>query len=266
MPLQVKIIVTVKQVPDPTGQLALESDFTIKRSGEVALDPADECGVEMGLRLVEAHGGEVVLVAMGPVQAREAIRRGLSMGAARAILISDPELAGADALQTAKLLGAAISTEQPDLVICGTESYDGSTGLVPPMLAELLHLPVLSQIKQLEVRLEGDDGVVTAHRQTADGWQVMRSSTPCLVSVTAGIAEPRYASLRGIMTARSKEVRELTRVELGVELGQTVETIERIESVEQQRVGVVVEDDGHSGVERICQALSEAGVLPGGER
>jgi len=96
-----KIVVTVKQVPDPNSTLTLEADNTLSREKEVVLDPGDECGVEEGLQLKEAHGGEVILVSMGPERAKDAIRKGLSMGADRGILITDPQLAGADALITA---------------------------------------------------------------------------------------------------------------------------------------------------------------------
>src|SRR6267378_320292 len=104
----VKIVVTVKQVPDPNSATVLEADNTLSRDKEVVLDPGDECGIEEALQLKEAHGGEVVLVSMGPERARDAIRKGLSMGADRGVLISDPQLAGADALLTARALAAAI--------------------------------------------------------------------------------------------------------------------------------------------------------------
>src|SRR6266567_2499584 len=116
-----KIVVTVKQVPDPNSTVTLEADNTISREKEVVLDPGDECGVEEGLQLKEAHGGEVILVSMGPERAKDAIRKGLSMGADRGALISDDQLAGDDVLLTARALAAAIKPESPDLVICATE-------------------------------------------------------------------------------------------------------------------------------------------------
>lgn len=251
-----KIVVTVKQVPDPNSSLALDSDNTISRDKEVVLDPGDECGVEEGLQLKEAHGGEVVLVSMGPERAKDAIRKGLSMGADRGILITDPGLAGADALLTARALAAAIKAEAPDLVICGTESYDGSTGMVPPMLAELLGIPQLTVAKKVEI----DGSTVKVHRQTADGYQVVEASTPALITVTAAIAEPRYASLKGIMAARSKEIKQVGMGDLGVERGESVETIEGIADAETRKAGTVIEDDG-TAVERIMQLLSEAKVV-----
>jgi electron transfer flavoprotein beta subunit len=252
-----KIVVTVKQVPDPNGAQALEPDNTIARDREVVLDPGDEYGIEEGLQLKEKHGGEVVLVSMGPEKARDAIRKGLSMGADRGILITDEQLAGADALLTARALAAAIKAEKPELVICATESYDGSTGMVPPMLAELLGVPQLTFAKQVEV----DGQQVTVHRQTEEGYQVVEGSAPCLVTVTAGIAEPRYASLKGIMAARSKEVKVLKLGDLGIDRGQPAETVESIADADAREAGEIVEDDGSVGVDRIMALLQSAKVL-----
>jgi electron transfer flavoprotein beta subunit len=252
----VKIVVTVKQVPDPNSVTGLEADNTLARDKEVVLDPGDECGIEEGLQLKEAHGGEVILVSMGPERAKDAIRKGLSMGADRGLLISDPQLAGADALLTAQALAAAIKPEAPDVVICGTESYDGSTGMVPPMLAELLGIPQLTIAKKVEI----DGSTVKIHRQTSDGYQVVEAATPVLITVTAGIAEPRYASLKGIMAARSKEIKQIGLGDLGIERGEAAETIEGLTQAEARKAGVVIQDDG-TAVDRIIQVLTEAKVL-----
>jgi len=251
-----KIVVTVKQVPDPNSTLTLEGDNSISREKEAVLDPGDECGVEEGLQLKEAHGGEVVLVSMGPERAKDAIRKGLSMGADRGVLISDASLAGADALLTARVLAAAIKQESPDLVICATESYDGSTGTVPPMLAELLGVPQLTFAKKVEI----DGPTVKIHRQTADGYQIVEAATPALVTVTAAIAEPRYASLKGIMAARSKEIKQVAFADLGVEKSEPAETIEGVVDAETRKAGEVIEDDG-TAVDKIVRVLAAAKVL-----
>lgn len=251
-----KIVVTVKQVPDPNSTFSLEADHSISREKEVVLDPGDECGVEEALQLKEAHGGEVVLVSMGPERAKDAIRKGLSMGADRAVLVSDSSLAGADALMTAKVLCAAIRQESPDLVICATESYDGSTGMVPPMLAELLGFPQLTFAKKVEV----DGSNIKVHRQTADGYQVVEAATPCLITVTAAIAEPRYASLKGIMAARSKEIKQVAFGDLGVEKGEPAEIIEGVADAEARKAGEVIEYDG-TAVDKIVAVLAQAKVL-----
>src|SRR5258708_25516437 len=169
-----KIVVTVKQGPDPNSTLTLEADSTLSREKEVVLDPGDECGVEEALQLKEAHGGEVILVSMGPERAKDAIRKGLSMGADRGVLVTDPQLAGADAFLTARALAAAIKAESPDLVICGTQSYDGSTGMVPPMLAALLGLPQLTIAKKDEAPGSSRQSA----RQQEDGYEVLEASTP----------------------------------------------------------------------------------------
>ena len=251
-----KIVVTVKQVPDPNSSHVLESDNTLARDKEVVLDPGDECGVEEGLQLKEAHGGEVVLVSMGPERAKDAIRKGLSMGADRGILITDEKLAGADALATAQALAAAIKAEQPDLVICGTESYDGSTGMVPPMLAELLGVAQVTFAKKVEV----SGSTLKVNRQTSDGYMVVEVTTPALITVTAAIAEPRYASLKGIMAARSKEVKLLTLADLGIDRGQSAETIEAIADAETRKAGSIIEDDG-TAVDQIVKVLADAKVI-----
>ncbi|MGH7777013.1 MAG: electron transfer flavoprotein subunit beta/FixA family protein [Candidatus Dormibacterales bacterium] len=249
-------MVTVKQVPDPNAQQRLREDGTITREGEAVLDPGDEYGLEQGLLLKESGEAEVVLVAMGPERARDAIRKGLSMGADRAVLISDGELAGADAFLTARVLAAAITAEAPDLVICGTESYDGSTGAVPPMLAELLDMPQLTFAKRVEV----EGATIRVERQTEQGHQVVESELPALVTVTAAIGEPRYASLKGIMAARSKEVKQLSLGDVGVEPGSPAETLTAVDDAPPRPAGEVIEDDG-SAAERIVRFLQTAKVV-----
>jgi electron transfer flavoprotein beta subunit len=254
---KLKIVVTVKQVPDPNAPAGLDDNQTIARAGELVLDPGDACGVELGLQLREAQEGEVVLLSMGPERARDAIRKGLSMGADRAILISDEQLAGADALMTARALAEAIRSETPDVVICGIESFDGSTGMVPPMTAELLKLPLLSFATSAQVR----NDVVSIHRQTEEGYQVVEAAMPCLVAVTAAVAAPRYASLKGIMGARSKEIRVVTLDDLGVEPVTRGEQVEAIVDAPARAGGEVVEDDGSLGVVKILGLLQSAGVV-----
>jgi electron transfer flavoprotein beta subunit len=128
--------------------------------------------------------------------------------------------------------------------------------MVPPMLAELLGVPQLTFAKKVEV----DGSTIKVHRQTADGYQVVEASTPALITVTAGIAEPRYASLKGIMAARSKEIKQIGLGDLGIERGEPAETIEGLTDAEIRKAGTVIEDDG-TAVDRIIQVLVEAKVL-----
>src|SRR5829696_117395 len=134
------VVVCVKQIPDPAepGQLN-PSTKTLKREGKLIMDESDSYGVEMALQLVDkAGGGEVTLVSMAPNNEVSGLRTALAMGAAKAILVSDPALLGSDALSTAKVLAAAIKRAEPDLVVAGTESTDGYTGTVPEQIAAVL--------------------------------------------------------------------------------------------------------------------------------
>src|ERR1017187_1047403 len=196
-----KVVVCVKQIPDPntTGQLD-PTTHLLKREGvEVVLDPGDEFGVEAGLQLVEGQGGEVTVVSMGPERGVDAVRKALAMGAAKGVLSPDDALGGSAALTTARVLAAAIRREGFDLVITATESTDGYTGVVPQMIAALLDVPAVTFAKTLEV----DGTTLKIKRQTEAGYDLVEAALPAVVSVTAGVNEPRYPSLKGIM--RSEE-------------------------------------------------------------
>ncbi|CAN5669715.1 electron transfer flavoprotein subunit beta/FixA family protein [soil metagenome] len=252
------IAVCVKHIPDPNLPGAMDGK-RLKREGvQGTLDPGDEFGVEAGLQLKEAHGGEVTLFSMGPPGASEAIRKGLSMGADKAVLVSDESLAGADALVTARALAAAIARGSFDVVIAGVESTDGYTGAMPAMLAELLGMPQLTFAKRIDAR----DGAITIQRQTSEGYQVIESSLPALITVTAGVNEPRYASFKGIMAAKKKPVEQLSAADLGltsddVAVGQ--EVIE-VATAEERKAGEVFHDDGSAAV-RIAEFLKDAKVI-----
>jgi len=253
------IAVCVKHIPDPNLPGELDGE-RLKREGvQGVLDPGDEFGVEAGLQLKEAHGGEVTLVSMGPSSALEAVRRGLSMGADKGVLVSDDALRGADALTTARVLGAAISKAGGfDLVIAGVESTDGYTGTMPSSLAEFLGLPQLTFVKSLE----GAEGSIKVSRQTAEGYHVVESSLPALISVTAGVNEPRYASFKGIMAAKKKPVEQwsLADLELSGDDVTVNQSVSNIGQAEERQAGEVVEDDG-SGAARIADFLKEAKVI-----
>src|SRR5258707_3847680 len=140
---RMNVAVCVKQIPDPAVPGSLSADHTLDRSGKLILDESDSYGVEMALQLVDASGGgEVTLISMAANNEVSGLRTALAMGAAKAILVSDPALAGSDALGTSRVLAAAIGrAEGPDLVLTATESSDGYTGTVPEQIAEFLGLP-----------------------------------------------------------------------------------------------------------------------------
>src|SRR5437870_1795901 len=155
------VVVCVKQIPDPNNPYQMDGG-RLKRTGvQNVLDPGDEFGVEAALKIAEQAGGEVTAVSMGPASAMEAIRKALSMGAHKGVLVTDDSLAGADALVTARVLAAAIKRNPFDLVISGVESTDGSTGTLPGMLAELLGVPQVTFAKHVELK----DSTLVVNRQ-----------------------------------------------------------------------------------------------------
>jgi electron transfer flavoprotein beta subunit len=196
------VVVCVKQIPDPAAPQALDPETkTLVRQGKLILDDSDAYGVEMGLQLADQAGGDVVtLVSMAPNGETSGLRTALAMGADKAILVSDDALKGSDALSTAKVLAKAIARAEPDLIIAATESTDGYTGTFPVQLAELLGLPSITFAKKVSVA----DGKVTVDRQTEAGYDEVECSLPAVVTVTAGVVEPRYPSFKGIMAAKSK--------------------------------------------------------------
>ncbi|MCC8245829.1 electron transfer flavoprotein subunit beta/FixA family protein [Saccharothrix luteola] len=213
------IVVLVKQVPDTWSERKLaDADHTLDReSADAVLDEINERAVEEALLLQEAHGGEVTVVAMGPDRATDAIRKALSMGADKAVHVSDEALHGSDALTTAKVLAKAIGTiEGFDLVIAGNEATDGRAGAVPAMLAELLGVPQVTQVRKLTV----EGGTVKAERETDEGVSHLEASLPAVVSVNEKINEPRYPSFKGIMAAKKKPVSKLTVADLGLDAGE----------------------------------------------
>ena len=256
------VFVTVKQVPDPNSVPKLRDNNRLVREGvELVMDQGDEYGVEEGLQLAEKTGGQVTVVSMGPEKANDAIRKALSMGAEAGILITDPALAGSDALGTARAIAAAVKDKGFDILICGTESADGSTGMVPLQVAELLGIPHLSFAKKLEV--EGTK--VTVQRQTADGYVTLEAETPVVVTVTGGLNEPRYPTLKGIMGAKSKTVDTVDLAALGLTAEQVGEAgalvkVEKVDAAPERQAGEIITDEGASG-ERVAAMLVDLKVL-----
>jgi electron transfer flavoprotein beta subunit len=214
MPL--KIAVCVKRVPDTAAEKKLDpSDNTLDRdSVESILNPVDEMAVEEALKLKEANEGEVTIICIGPAGAQaQAVRKALSMGADKGVHLQDDALHGSDAQAIAYALAQVAGKDQYDLILCGTESTDARTSLVPPALAENMGLPNLNFVKSVAVA----DGKVSANRETDTGHTVVEASMPAVVGVVWGANEPRYPSFKGIMAAKNKPVETLGASDAGVE-------------------------------------------------
>jgi electron transfer flavoprotein beta subunit len=256
------VVVCVKQIPDPAAPGALDPGTkTLVRAGKLIMDDSDNYGVEMALQLASGEGDEVTLVSMAPGGETSGLRTGLAMGAARAILISDDALAGSDALGTAKVLAAAITRANPDLVVMATESTDGYTGTLPVQVAELLGFPSVTFAKSIAV----DGNSVTVERQTEAGYDDVVCPLPAVVTVTAGVVEPRYPSFKGIMAAKNKPVDNLTVADLGIDPSQvgtagSRQEITDVSEAESRGSGEIVVDEG-DGAQRVVAFLEQLKVI-----
>ncbi len=248
------IVVLVKQVPDSGAERTLKGDdFTVDRaSASNVINEMDEYAIEEALRIKEAQGGEVTILTVGPDKATESIRKALSMGPDGAVHVVDDAIAGSDAVQTSRVLAAALDTLEWDLVLCGAEATDGRVQVIPHMLAERLGVPALTGARKLT--LDGDSR--TVERQTDEGYEVVQASGKAIVSVWDTINEPRYPSFKGIMAAKKKPVKTLALTDLGVgadEVGLANAYCSVLEAAPRplRTAGTRVEDSGEGGTKLV---------------
>jgi electron transfer flavoprotein beta subunit len=242
-----KVIVPVKRVPDTAGEKNIDpNDKTVDRDGvESVLCPVNEFAIEEAVRLKEKQGAEVKALLMGPQSAQPIVRKALSYGLDSALQITDEALAGSDAIGTAKVIAKALEGEEFDLVIFGNQSTDARTCVVPAAVAEILGLPSLTYARYLEV----DGERVVVHREHEEGWDVVESSLPAIVSVVEAINEPRYPSFKGIMAAKSKPLDVKTAADVGIDTSQVGQAnaaavLTDFEHRPPKEAGTIVEDDG----------------------
>jgi len=248
----VNIVVTVKQVPDTWAEKKLDpSDMTTDRASvDNVMNEMDEYGVEEALRIKEAHGGEVTVVTMGPAKAVETIRKALSMGADKAVHLTDDALHGSDALQTSDALAKVIGTLGADLVITSSEASDARGGVMGALLAERLSLPQLTLARKVDV--DSGAGSVTIERQTDNGYTKVEAKLPAVVGVVEKINEPRYPSFKGIMAAKKKPLTTLTASDAGLDagsvgLGSATSAVDEAEPRPPKSSGEIVKDEGDGG-------------------
>src|SRR4051812_25386289 len=215
------------------------------------MNEMDEYGVEEALRIKEAHGGEVTVVSMGPEKAVETIRKALSMGADKAVHLTDEALHGSDAIGTSEALAKVISGLSPDLVITSSEASDARGGVMGALLAERLGFPQLTLARKVTV--DPGSSSVTIERQTDDGYAVVEGSLPAVVSVVEKINEPRYPSFKGIMAAKKKPVEVKSLADLGVDAGEVGlanawSEVVSFENAPPRQAGQTVKDEGDGGV------------------
>ncbi len=252
------IVVLVKQVPDTWAERKLDAtDKTLDRASvDVVMNEIDEYAVEEALRITEAQGGEVTIVSMAPDRGVETIRKALSMGAHKAVHLSDDALKGSDAIQTSYALSKVLGTLEYDLVISGSEATDSRMAIMAPLLSERLGQPQLSGARKVTV----EGSTVRIERQTENGYDVVEAPTPAIVSVVEKINEPRYPSFKGIMAAKKKPLTTLTLADAGIEAGQVGLASSPSQVVEfankpPRQAGQVVKDEGDGGT-KIAEYLA----------
>ncbi len=214
-----RIVVLVKPVPDPASAAErLGPDGRLDRAAAPAVvNGNDEYALEAALKLTAdaPEGSEVTLLSMAPASAPETLRKALAMGASRGVLVTDPALAGSDAVATWRVLAAALRELEYDLVLAGVDTSDGVGGTVAAAVAAQLGLPYLSYA----ARIEPDEAAKTVRvrRISPTGYDLLEAPMPALISCTQALGEPRYPSLKGIMGARSKEIVSRSLADLGID-------------------------------------------------
>lgn len=250
-----KIAVCVKEVPDTSAPKRIDpTTMRLDRSGEGALNLGDTNAIEAALRIKEASGDcEVVLVSMGPEGAINLLRKGLAMGADRAVLISDPAAAGSDIVATTGVLAASLATEGAELTLFGQQSADSDGAVLWAAVADRLHQPVISQATSLDLV----DDRVKVKRQTEYGYDLIEAPLPCVIAVSDGINEPRYPSLKGIMGAKKKPQETVSLGSLGISADQAGSAGSRTEvtSLSQPPArgdSQVIDGDGEAAVKLLA--------------
>jgi electron transfer flavoprotein beta subunit len=253
-----KILVMVKQVPDTATQVKIGGDGKqIDTSGITwIVSPYDEFAVEEALRIKEKRGqGEVVAVSLGPDRTKEVLRSALAMGCDRAVHVNDPALATADTLTAARALAAVIKQEAPQLVLCGRQAIDDDMGAVGAQLAEVLGWPCASWI--MEETVDADAKSVRVGRQVEGGLEVFELPLPVVLSAQKGMNEPRYPTLKGIMGAKKKEIKDVKAGDLGLAAEPPQLSVVKLEALPPRPPGRVIAGDVKDAVRELVRSLRE---------
>ncbi|PYM29950.1 MAG: electron transfer flavoprotein subunit beta [Candidatus Rokuibacteriota bacterium] len=253
-----KILVAIKQVPDTATQVKVGADPRLIDTAGITwiVSPYDEFAVEEALRIKEKRGqGEVVAVSLGPERVKEALRSCLAMGCDRALHLNDAAWNGADTLATARALAAVIKQEQPQLVLCGRQAIDDDMGAVTAQLAELLGWPCASWIMEEAVDAEGT--TVRAARQVEGGLEVFDLPLPAVLAAQKGLNEPRYPTLKGIMGAKKKEIRDVKAADLGLGAEPAQLSVVGLEALPPRPPGRIIQGDVPTAVKELVRALRE---------
>ncbi|MFI1780957.1 electron transfer flavoprotein subunit beta/FixA family protein [Streptomyces rubiginosohelvolus] len=248
--MSLRIVVCVKYVPDATGDRRFADDLTLDREDvDGLLSELDEYAVEQALQIAdEADDAEITVVTVGPEDAKDALRKALSMGADKAVHVEDDDLHGTDVMGTSLVLAKAVEKTGYDLVICGMASTDGVMGVLPALLAERLGVPQVTLLSEVSV----NEGVVTGRRDGDTATEQLEASLPAVVSVTDQSGEARYPSFKGIMAAKKKPVESLDLEDLeldadAVGLAGAWTAVDSATERPARTAGTIVKDEGEGG-------------------
>ncbi len=210
-----KIVVCIKQVPDTADvKINPETNTLIREGVPSIINPFDLNAIEAGLQIRDEVGGEVVALTMGPPQAEDALREAVSLGVDSVILLSDRAFAGADTWATAFALAGAIKKMDADIILCGKQAIDGDTAQVGPEIAQFMDIPHVAYIRKIE---EVKDGYIRVQRLMDEGYDVVESSLPVLLTTVKELNIPRMPSLKGKMAAKKAEIKTMNREDIGIE-------------------------------------------------
>ena len=263
-----RIAVCIKQVPNTEARLRVSRDgkWLEEKDLPFVINENDEYALEEGLSLAEKSGGEVVVFSLGPERVKEALRKTLALGAARAVHLSDPAFQGGDALATGRALAAAVGREAFDLVLTGSQSDDVRYGSTGSIVAAHLGWPHVWLVMGVELEEGGKSAKVTREMESGIN-EISRIRLPAVLEIQAGINHPRYASLKGIMAAKKKEIAAVTPADLGLDASQVGAAGSRLEvvSVSFPASGAgaqMLEGDAKAAAARLVEKLQkEARVL-----
>ncbi|MET8062020.1 electron transfer flavoprotein subunit beta/FixA family protein [Streptomyces microflavus] len=248
--MSLRIVVCVKYVPDATGDRHFADDLTLDREDvDGLLSELDEYAVEQALQIADgADDAEITVVTVGPEDAKDALRKALSMGADKAVHVEDDDLHGTDVIGTSLVLAKAVEKTGYDLVICGMASTDGVMGVLPALLAERLGVPQVTLLSEVAV----NEGVVTGRRDGDTASEQLQASLPAVVSVTDQSGEARYPSFKGIMAAKKKPVQSLDLDDLDLDadevgLAGAWTAVDSATERPARTAGTIVKDEGEGG-------------------
>ena len=232
-----KIAVCAKQIPDPANPIEY-SNGNVVRPEEQVLDDTDRYGIEVALLLKEKYDAEVTVISMTNIGTEKGIQQALQMGPDKALVLQDDTLVGSNSLMTSNVLSELAKIVEADIIIFGTESTDGYSGVVPQQVSRILNIPCISYVKNIQIE---DD--VTLTRQTIEGSEKVKLQEKCVISVTASGVEPRYPNFKDIMAAKNKEVKVITKNDIDFKTEQNMKFIE-IKDISTTKQGEKITDEG----------------------